>query len=905
MVELADLIRPGAGRGLDFVVVDQLQKRTNIVPTEILKFAVNEMVSNALDTDATEIHVETKTVGMFDELTVRDNGSRQISLEDLKLILDFDNKASSKRGFLRISRGWLGNALKCLFGFSYALAEAKRLTPPEILVNSHRTEYRINLKPDRVREIIDHDISVRETEDGGFNSFTLRFPIYRYSREGDPISEFEVIQNIIFASSLVNPTRSFVYNLWEESRLSDVFKTKGELGESAPTPPLRRDTSILWYTPQAFEALFKDFMRARPDTQLKEFLALFRGFARKSSVRDILHALNGACNHDSGEDVRVQFVPSTPISELSDNNIKQLCRVMKERTKQISKRSLPRVLGVVGEEQFEKMRRENGWERLRYTRIVESEDQNARIHPHILELAVFDRSSDDGEGLKIYQCVNFMATTESLFSRSFDVTYRLGRVGIRPEAPVTVLIHSISPILEWLNFGKSSLYVSGHQIITKAFDKLLPVPKTPRVYRAPPPPKPVSWVPSGSLKKDTYVRRLMAFAKEIKAMDARRSKRVKYSSRGWCYLFEGLGLIDKGEFSKAQKAMNDCRKKGFLPIDFVVEDQDITRRFAGIHEAADPTVLLKRLREEVKEVLKELPTQTTDYWEGEEYYVMMCCEKGDIRNLFKPVCDEYHVPIVNSKGWYPILLRAHIATLSRKGEKRGLRPVLLLFYDHDIAGLKITETFRKGLYDVSGGTGWSPKNLEIYRFGLNADDIKKYGLSWIENLKTGSGKDPNWNRKDVKAYVRMFGRRKCESNALFKSDETLEAGEKMCRDAVERYYGKDALERFKDKEKRAKENLGAVYEDPLWKNLDKNLSSLILSLSEEPDKEEEEEPLESEKIFEVEIFRETSGVKLYYGSCPKCGTDFDYDEGDVGRTVRCRQCNAPMKLIRAGEGDEI
>ena len=439
-------------------------------------------------------------------------------------------------------------------------------------------------------------------------------------------------------------------------------------------------------------------------------------------------------------------------------------------------------------------------------------------------------------------------------------------------------------------------------LLEEAFNKILPIPRTPRVYRAPPPPKPVSWVPSGSLKKDTYVRRLRAFAKEIKAMDAGRTKRIKYSSRGWCYLFEGLGLIEKGEFSKAQKAMNDCRKIGFLPINFVAQDQDETRRFAGIHEAADPADRINKLKEDIEKMLENLPSYTTDYWEGEEHYVMMYVEKGDNRNLLKPVCDEYHVPIVNSKGWYPILLRAHIAILSMKAEKRGLIPVLLLFYDHDIAGLKITNTFRKGLYDVSGGTGWIPRNLEIYRFGLNADDVEKYGLSWIENLKTGSGKDPNWDNKDVREYVRKFGVKKCESNALFKNDATLEAGEKICRDAIEKYYGKDALESFKEKEKRAKENLGGVYDDPLWEDLDKNLDSLILSLSEETEKEEEEPP-EPEKIFEVEIFRK-SDDKLYYGNCPKCGTNFDYDQWDVGRTVRCRYCNTPMKLVRAEEEDE-
>jgi len=432
-----------------------------------------------------------------------------------------------------------------------------------------------------------------------------------------------------------------------------------------------------------------------------------------------------------------------------------------------------------------------------------------------------------------------------------------------------------------------------------AFDKILPIPKTPKLYRSPSPPKPVSWTPSGNLKNHIYRARLRDFAKEIRAIDARRTKRIKYSSRGWCYLLEGLGLIDKGEFSKAQKAINDCRKLGLLPINFVAADQDLTRRFAGIHEAAEPADRIKTLKKDIEEMLENLPSYTTDYWQDEAFYLMMCVEKGDIRNLFKPTCDEYHIPIVSSKGWYPILLRAHIAILSMKAEKRGLKPVLLLFYDHDPAGIKITETFRKGLDDISGGTGWKSLNLEIYRFGLNAHDVDKYGLMWIENLKTGSGRESkDWG------YIDRHGRRKCESNALFKNDETLKSGEIICRDAIEKYYGKDALERFKEKEKRSKETLSTVYEDPLWDDLEKRLDGLIDSLSEEAE-EEEEETLESEKIFKVEIFRKKSGDKLYYGSCPKCGTNFDYDEGDVGRTVRCRHCNTPMKLVKTGEEDEI
>ena len=120
------------------------------------------------------------------------------------------------------------------------------------------------------------------------------------------------------------------------------------------------------------------------------------------------------------------------------------------------------------------------------------------------------------------------------------------------------------------------------------------------------------------------------------------------------------------------------------------------------------------------------------------------------------------MPIVSSKGWAPILLRSHIAILSRKAEERNLTPVLLLFYDHDPAGMKISRIFRKNLEDCKKGTGWNPCKILIKRFGLNAEDIEKYNLTWIENLKTASGKEA-----DDPMYVQQFGRRKCELNALF------------------------------------------------------------------------------------------------------------------------------------------
>jgi len=419
----------------------------------------------------------------------------------------------------------------------------------------------------------------------------------------------------------------------------------------------------------------------------------------------------------------------------------------------------------------------------------------------------------------------------------------------------------------------------------KAFDKILPIPKQPKIYRMPPPDRPLSWVPHGSIGDLNYEQRLESFANEVLHIESQKTSRIKYSSRGWCYLLEGLGKIDKGEFPACQKAINDSRKLGFLPIDFVAEDQDQTRHFKGIHVASEPHVQLSELKEDVETMLRDLPSKTTDYWTGEQYYVMMCVEKGDLINLFKPVCDQYHVPIVSSKGWAPILLRGHIANLCERAEGNGLTPVLLLFYDHDPAGLKITRTFKKNLSDCEGGTGWSPEDLTIERFGLDADDIERYGLMWIENLKTSSGR----TSYDYQ-YIETYGHRKCEANALFKNDDTLKAGEQICRKAIEQFYGADALERFRKKEEASREKLKDVYANPVWKNVNESLDQIIKELGskEKPEEQPKEIAVENETMVFID--------NKYYGKCPKCHTQFSYTEKDYGRLVRCRGCHLLMRL---------
>lgn len=464
-LELRDIIRPGTTRGLDFIVVDELRKRTGIAPREVLKFALSEVLCNSLDTDATEIEIDVRTEGDFYRLEIRDNGTKELSLAEIKLILDFQRKGSSKRGFFRVSRGYLGNALKCIFGYSYALVEMKGLTPPDIIVKSGNREYRIRLKPDRIKEVIKSRIVTTKRNDDDFTTtFIVKFPA---DKPGEPLSyphpsNPSVLKDIVFAAGVVNPTRKITYNIFGVE--------KGTLGSAEAGEAIRQETSVLWYTEKQFQSLFEDYLRARPETQLKEFIPLFRGFTSKKVIREILQNLN-SMNHDSQGNGSVQFFPATLIKDVPSRVVSKLFAIMKARTKPIGKRSIKSVLGCLGKASFEKIREQNGWERLRYVAMPGIKVECPEFYhgdgacrnldhvefPYLIELAVFDRKRDDQKGLKVYQCVNFMASMEDIFSRIFNINYRLGRVGIKEDTPVTVVAHLVCPVLKWLNYGKSGL----------------------------------------------------------------------------------------------------------------------------------------------------------------------------------------------------------------------------------------------------------------------------------------------------------------------------------------------------------------------------------------------------------------------------------------------------------------
>lgn len=318
----------------------------------------------------------------------------------------------------------------------------------------------------------------------------------------------------------------------------------------------------------------------------------------------------------------------------------------------------------------------------------------------------------------------------------------------------------------------------------------------------------------------------------------------RVSSRGWCYQLEGFGLITKARFDKVENLINTCRKMGFLPIDFTAEEE--SRKFSGVEK---PTEVTPKgyLKLWLDAALKCEDEYCPDWWIGEEYYIQMIVEKIDLKTLFTPVCEQYHIPIATTKGWSSMLQRAEYSRRFKEAEDKGLKCVLLYCGDHDPDGLRISDFLRSNLQDLSHVRwndkvrGYDPADLIIDRFGLDHDFIEEHGLSWIENLITGSKKNlaspnhPNFNMDYVQDYLSKFGERKCEGNALIIKPA---AAEVLCRASIEKYVGAEALGRFKKKRQEIVDELEAFRESS---GLEDTITQAIEVIEEAEEEEETEE----------------------------------------------------------------
>jgi hypothetical protein len=190
--------------------------------------------------------------------------------------------------------------------------------------------------------------------------------------------------------------------------------------------------------------------------------------------------------------------------------------------------------------------------------------------------------------------------------------------------------------------------------------------------------------------------------------------------------------------------------------------------------------------------------------------------------LFSPVCEEFGITITNMQGWSDPLTRAKQMLRFVAHEKAGRSPIVLYITDHDPDGPRIAAFLGKHydrLSNVRWMDGskidWTPGLVRIERIGLDYDLIERLGLTWIDGLTTGRRNDdgskrdladwrhPNHCQPYVQEYLRKYGARKVEANALV---ARINEARQWLRGLLPQYVDVAALNRYREDLKTKRED---------------------------------------------------------------------------------------------------
>lgn len=277
--------------------------------------------------------------------------------------------------------------------------------------------------------------------------------------------------------------------------------------------------------------------------------------------------------------------------------------------------------------------------------------------------------------------------------------------------------------------------------------------------------------PGGESSEDRFAR----IVKPLCDLIIAKRKELTYTpgARSWAYIFEGPDTWSKGDFDMIEFRITEARKAGLLPLDIVCVDE--SRAARGV-VATDSPDFLEYMRRNIDWLADSYTPYSIEEFTG--VHIELWIEKVGLLGLFEDPAGKYSIPITPGKGRPDIHSRVALLQRCAKHEEN----VVLMFGDHDVAGLSMTAGLEKVLRDVFRSSGLKKwPNLTFRRIGLNPDTIERLGLTWIDNLETGSGKDlsdPSHKQHrdaNVQDYLARFGARKCEADAISTHPEEVEA----------------------------------------------------------------------------------------------------------------------------------
>jgi len=225
--------------------------------------------------------------------------------------------------------------------------------------------------------------------------------------------------------------------------------------------------------------------------------------------------------------------------------------------------------------------------------------------------------------------------------------------------------------------------------------------------------------------------------------------------------------------------VNDARLAGLIDWDTIV---DRTRELRTLSHFDDPSDIVSACSEQFN----------IDKWAGQKYRPEVWIEKDALVGVFERICRELDVPLFSCRGYTSQSEMWSGAQRLLRHMKRGQKPAIFHFGDHDPSGKDMSRdiTDRLELF--------TSKSLKFERLALNMDQVEEYGPPPNPAKITDSR---------ANAYIAEFGDESWELDALEPSVLAT-----LVREAIEGVTDKRLMEDANAEQERHRETLALVAE---------------------------------------------------------------------------------------------
>lgn len=208
--------------------------------------------------------------------------------------------------------------------------------------------------------------------------------------------------------------------------------------------------------------------------------------------------------------------------------------------------------------------------------------------------------------------------------------------------------------------------------------------------------------------------------------------------RGVMYALVSTGWLpdtSKKSYARAQRLLNDLRKKGVVPFSWIVDNIRATDKpssWSGLEDFADTVRSAYR----------------RDFWAELPEYVAVIVEKDTVAGRIAPVTHKYDVPMHPLRGYASTSYAWEIAEQWRQIRK----PINAVYIgDHDPSGRDIERNIRQVLSEYSG------RDFTWRRLAVNPEDFDQYDIIPLE---------PKLNDRRYRQFADEFGDRCAEVEAI-------------------------------------------------------------------------------------------------------------------------------------------